>query len=98
MKGMIGQAQRVLTELDAIEGEITLDDIEIPSLYEFVKAAWHVIEPGTPFVDGFHIEAICLHLEMVTQRKIKRLLVNMPPRHAKSSIISVLWRVWSWLV
>ena len=98
MKGMIGQAQRALTELDAIEGEIASDDIEIPSLYDFVKQAWHVIEPGTPFVDGFHIEAICLHLEMVTQRKIKRLLVNMPPRHAKSSIISVLWRVWSWLV
>lgn len=98
VKSMIGQANRALLALDKIEGELTPADIEIPSLYQFVKEAWPIIEPGTPFVDGFHIEAICLHLEMVTQRKIKRLLVNMPPRHAKSTIISVLWRVWSWLV
>ena len=33
------------------------------SLYEFVKAAWHVVEPGTKFVDNWHIKAICDHVE-----------------------------------
>jgi len=61
---------------------------------KFVTAAWHIIEPGKPFVSGWHIEAICKHLEAVRRGEITKLLVNMPPRHSKSSIISVLWSVW----
>jgi hypothetical protein len=63
-------------------------------LYEFVKQAWHVLEPGTAFVPGWHIEAICEHLEAVTAGEILRLLVNIPPRHSKSTIISVAWPCW----
>jgi predicted phage terminase large subunit-like protein len=73
-----------------------LDDEDI-SLYDFVREFWSVIEPGKKFVDGKHIEAICKHLEAVTNGLILRLLVNIAPRHAKSSIISVLWRVWTWI-
>ena len=36
------------------------------SLREFVRQAWHVIEPSTPFVPGWHIDAIIEHLEAVT--------------------------------
>lgn len=73
-----------------------MKDEEI-SLYDFVREFWPVIEPGKAFVDGKHIEAICKHLEAVTDGSILRLLVNIAPRHAKSSVISVLWRVWSWI-
>lgn len=72
-------------------------EIEIPSLYEFAREAWEVLEPGTPFVDGEHLRAICSHLEAVTDGRIKRLLINMPPRHMKSTIVSVIWPVWTWL-
>ena len=64
------------------------------SLYEFVRQAWHVMEPGTTFVPGFHIETICEHLEAVTAGEILRLLVNIPPRHSKSTVISVAWPCW----
>lgn len=94
---MIKQTDRALEQLEQIEQSQDVSDIELPSLYDFVREAWPVIEPGVPFVDGLHIASICLHLEAVTHGQIKRLLVNMPPRHAKSSIISVLWRVWTWL-
>lgn len=93
----IKQSERALEQLERIEQSQDTSDIELPSLYDFVREAWAVIEPGVPFVDGLHIASICLHLEAVTHGKIKRLLVNMPPRFAKSSIISVLWPVWSWL-
>ena len=66
------------------------------SLAEFSKKAWGVIEPGTPLVWGWHVDAICEHLEAVSRGEILRLLVNMPPRHMKSSIISVLWPAWEW--
>lgn len=69
----------------------------IASFRYFAVQAWKVIEPSTAFVGGWHIDALCLHLEAVTHGDIKRLLVNMPPRHCKSSLIRVLWPVWCWL-
>lgn len=67
------------------------------SLYHFIKKFWPVIEPGTPFVDGWHIQAICLHLEAITRFEIANLLINIPPRHMKSIIVSVMWPAWVWL-
>lgn len=67
------------------------------SLHEFTKLAWHIIEPGTPFVDGWHIHAICDHLEAVTHGKIRNLVINIPPRHMKSILVAVMWPVWVWI-
>jgi len=64
------------------------------NLYEFVKQAWHVMEPGVPFVESWHIEAICEHLEAVSRGELTRLLINIPPRHSKSTIVSVAWPAW----
>lgn len=57
---------------------------------------WPIIEPETEFIDGWHIRAICQHLEAVTEYKIKELLINEPPRHAKSIITCVMWPSWVW--
>ena len=67
------------------------------SLYEFVKQSWHVVEPGIPFIPSWHIEAICEHLEAVSAGDLTRLLINIPPRHSKSTIVSVMWPMWEWL-
>lgn len=67
------------------------------SLYEFVKQSWHVVEPGIPFIASWHIEAICEHLEAVSAGEIQRLLINIPPRHSKSTIVSVMWPAWEWI-
>lgn len=67
------------------------------SLYEFVKQAWSVIEPGVPFVHGWHLQIICEHLEAITHGELRNLLINIPPRHAKSTIVSVMWPCWEWL-
>jgi predicted phage terminase large subunit-like protein len=63
---------------------------------DYVKAAWPVLEPATPFVPGYHIDAVCDHLEAVTKGQIRNLIINMPPRHMKSSLVSVLWPTWVW--
>lgn len=49
------------------------------SLAGFIREAWHVVEPGTPLVWGWHINTICAHLEAVTAGRITRLLINVPP-------------------
>jgi predicted phage terminase large subunit-like protein len=66
------------------------------SLYEFLRNCWHIMEPGVDFVDNWHIEAICEHLEYVTAGLIQNLIVNIPPRHSKSDIVSVVWPCWAW--
>ncbi len=66
-------------------------------LKHFTRQAWHVLEPTTAFVSGWHIDAICEHLEAVSRGEITRLLINIPPRHTKSLLVSVLWPCWSWI-
>ena len=56
-----------------------------------------VVEPSTPFVPGWHIDAIIEHLEAVTRGQIRNLLINVPPRHMKSLLVSVFWPAWEWI-
>ena len=65
------------------------------SLSEYAKQAWGVIE-SAPYLHGDHIDAICQHLEAVTDGQIHRLLINVGPRHTKSLLVSVLWPTWEW--
>ena len=67
------------------------------SLGEFIKQAWQVLEPATPYNHNFHIDAIVEHLEAVSRGEIKRLLINIPPRCMKSLSVSVAWQVWEWI-
>lgn len=66
------------------------------SLAGFVREAWHVLEPTQTYVHNWHIDAICAHLEAVTDGRINRLLINVPPGSSKSMIVSVLWPAWEW--
>lgn len=66
------------------------------SLYHFARRAWEIVEPGTTFVDGWHIRAIAAHLEAVTRGEISNLLITIPPRHMKSLLVSVFWPAWVW--
>lgn len=65
--------------------------------YTFVQQAWHIIEPGSPFVGGWAIKTICEHLEEVYYGRIRKLLINQPPRTSKSTLVSVLYPVWCWI-
>ncbi|MEW6378077.1 MAG: phage terminase large subunit [bacterium] len=67
------------------------------SLRSFIEAAWPVVEPGRSFVDNWHIDSICNHLEAVARGEIRRLVINVPYRTSKSTIVSVMWPVWVWL-
>jgi len=66
------------------------------SLYEFVVQAWPILEPTTSFVCGIHVQAICQHLQAVSEGRIRNLIINVPPGHAKSLLAAVLWPAWVW--
>lgn len=66
------------------------------SFGEFVKRAWHVIEPATELKWGWALDAMCAHLEAVTEGEILKLLMNVPPGTMKSKLVSVFWPAWEW--
>src|SRR4029450_486434 len=57
------------------------------SLKDFVVQAWPVVEPNTPFVDGWHLDAICDHLEACVDGRVRNLVINIPPRCMKSLLV-----------
>lgn len=62
----------------------------------FVRMAWHVIEPATPLKWGWAMDAICDHLQAVSEGKFNRLLINIPPAMSKSILTGVMWCAWDW--
>lgn len=68
------------------------------SLHEFLRRyAWPILFPGTEFKDNWHIGCICEHLEAVQSGQIKKLIINIPFRHLKSTIVSQTFPAWDWI-
>lgn len=67
------------------------------TLAGFFREAWKVLEPSTPLVWNWHLDAICEHLEAITfGRMTPRLIINISPGSSKSLIVSVMWHAWMW--
>lgn len=84
----VDDAQRTWTYMQAMECRY--------DLRQFVRQAWHVVEPGKTFKAGWHIDAICDHLAYVSLGDIDDLVINIPPRHSKSTVVAVMWPAWEW--
>jgi predicted phage terminase large subunit-like protein len=65
------------------------------SLYTFLVNGWRYIDPA-PFAHGWPIEAVAEHLQAVVDGDIQRLIINIPPRCAKSSLTSVAFPAFTW--
>ncbi len=60
----------------------------------FIERSFYELNPQTPLFLGHHIEVIATKLEACRQGKIKRLIINLPPRHLKSHCASVAFVAW----
>jgi predicted phage terminase large subunit-like protein len=65
-------------------------------LMAFIRYFWDVIEPATPFVDGWPLWCLAEHLEAVSRGEIKRLLINIFPGAMKSLCTNVFFPAWEW--
>jgi predicted phage terminase large subunit-like protein len=81
----------------------TLSDIKIEwmrrRLSRFVMGVWPIIEPATPLVWNWHMDAICDHVQALVENKLSKnnLIINVPPGSSKSTIVSVCLPAWIWL-
>ena len=68
----------------------TLDDRsdKQENFMKFVKHVW------PQFIEGRHPKIYAEKLQAVADGKLKRLIVNMPPRHTKSEFASYLFPTW----
>jgi predicted phage terminase large subunit-like protein len=63
-------------------------------LHDFVIKSFKALNPSAEYIDNWHIELICDLLQQITDHKVKRLIINIPPRYLKSTCISVAWPAW----
>jgi predicted phage terminase large subunit-like protein len=88
LSASLANPAKALNELDKLDCE--------DSLSRFFRLAWSQIEPGVPYVHGWHLDALAEHLEAVTSGQIVRLLINIPPGTMKSLGVGVFWPAWEW--
>ena len=55
----------------------------------FVEAAYEIVSPQDKLLLHQHIELMCSKLQDCAEGRIKRLIINIPPRHLKSICASV---------
>ena len=60
----------------------------------FALRAFRELNPRTLFAMNWHIEAIAAKLVALLDGRIRRLIVNLPPRHLKSHLASVAFPAW----
>ena len=83
--------EEALKEILALtEAKKTLDLRDKAQDY-FMPFAHHVYEN---FIEGRHHRIIAEKLEKVARGELKRLIINMPPRHSKSEFASFLMPAW----
>src|SRR5215469_5603638 len=66
-------------------------------LAAFTKKAFHVLHPGRKLVWSSHYDLLCEYLKLVKERRLLRLIMNIPPRTLKSTLVTIVFPVWVWL-
>ena len=60
----------------------------------FAQRRFRELNPLTPFAMNWHVEVMAAKLTAVYQGKIRRLIINVPPRYLKSLLGSVAFPAW----
>lgn len=74
----------------------------IADFYTFFRNFWHIISTEE-FVDNWHIHYICgelqkLGIKVANGEDIQDHIINIPPGTTKTSMATVVWPVWMWLI
>jgi predicted phage terminase large subunit-like protein len=82
------EAQALIQKLELRQKELETSERAKNNFLDFVKAVW------PEFIGGYHHKKIAEKFELLKDKKLKRLIVNMPPRHTKSEFASYLLPAW----
>jgi|TARA_A100001515_G_scaffold61569_2_gene48361 predicted phage terminase large subunit-like protein len=79
--------REILALLEELEGVKERESCQT-SFLPFVRSQW------ASFIHGRHHEIMAEAFEKVASGELKRLIINMPPRHTKSEFASYLFPAW----
>lgn len=60
----------------------------------FLRRAIATVAPGVAYQHNWHVDAIAEHLFACERGELRRLIINLPPRMLKSTLVSVAWPAW----
>src|SRR5438270_9782784 len=70
------------------------DAILRSDLCYFAERCFAELNPQAAFLTNWHLEVIAAKLTAVREGKIRRLIINLPPRHLKSLLASIAFPAW----
>ena len=82
------EAKDLILKLQLRQKELDTSAKAKENFLDFVKAVW------PEFISGYHHKKIAEKFQQLKDKKLKRLIVNMPPRHTKSEFASYLLPAW----
>jgi len=82
------EAKDLMLKLELRQKELDTATKAKDNFLDFVKAVW------PEFISGYHHKKIAEKFQLLKDKKLKRLIVNMPPRHTKSEFASYLLPAW----
>jgi predicted phage terminase large subunit-like protein len=82
------EAKDLMLKLELRQKELDTANKAKDNFLDFVKAVW------PEFISGYHHQKIAEKFQQLKDKKLKRLIVNMPPRHTKSEFASYLLPAW----
>ena len=83
--------------LSSADPEEVVAELASLSLRMFLEEAWPYASTNEAFQGNWHIDAMCEHLEALFRGEFWTLLINVPPRHTKSTTCSVVFPAWCWI-
>ena len=78
-----------MTMLGTPENSRSIDALLRRDFVSFIAKTFHTLMPNASLRVNWHIYALAYHLELVRLGKIKRLIINLPPRSLKSITASI---------
>jgi predicted phage terminase large subunit-like protein len=75
-------------------GEAEYDALLRGDFAAFAERAFHTLYPRSRFLTNWHLQVIAARLQAVRMGHIRRLAINLPPRHLKSLLASVALPAW----
>ena len=88
---MSGQALSPIPDERAYQDFLDVCRVDLAA---FNEAVWPYVNPGAPLLPNWHLDAIAHKLQQCAEGTIKRLIINIPPRHGKSFCASIAFPAW----
>jgi len=66
-------------------------------LASFAKKGWAILNPTRRLIWSWHYDYLCEMLTLAKQRRLLRLIINIPPRTPKSTSLTIIYRNWMWI-